>query len=29
MAGVTAANEHIIVTDDDTELAEIMKQRGY
>lgn len=29
IAGVTAADGHIIVTDDDTELAEIMKQRGY
>ncbi len=29
IVGVTAANDHIIVTYDDTELAEIMKQRGY
>jgi uncharacterized protein (DUF927 family) len=29
IAGVAVANDHIIVTDDDTELAEIMKQRGY
>jgi len=29
IVGVAADNNHIIVTDDDTELAEIMKQRGY
>ena len=29
IVGVTAANDHVIVTNDDTELAEIMKHGGY